>query len=329
MRRPRLFRLFLVFASFLLCLTVSEVLLGTGWFDGENDPRPIWIPPRLHRIDQKIDLENAARAARHPFGFNDAIRIPKKTAKGRIVVLGDSFIWGDGLPYDAIWSHRLERLVAERYGSDIEVISWGKKGWATVDGYAFLKEHADEFEIDLLIVGFVSNDPDVYMTALKTFRWQDADILAPARRVFPLTASYLGAHINNVLQAYLLKDYGYANWERGLYSPEGLREYARLLRAYSRFCRERGIDLLFVMTPNNLDPTYRDYFARITPLLDKASIPYLDLYPAVTAALSGVPARQLWANPADGHPGALMTEIFAERTCAFLESRGTLRHLAE
>jgi hypothetical protein len=321
-------RVLLVCASFLICLTASELVLGTGWFDGESDPQPIWIPPHLHERDRAVDAENEARAAANPFGFNDQVRSPGKPPKARIVILGDSFIWGDGLPYDAIWSRRLERRITAAYGTEIEVLSWGKKGWATVDEYSFLKEHAHEFAIDLLIVGWVSNDPDVYMTTLKPLVWQDAAALEPVRRVFPLTLSFLAAHINNVLQAHLLKDRGYVNWEQGLYGAAGLREYSRLLRAFSRFCKEREIDLLFVMTPNNLDPVYQKYFAAIKPLLDDASIPHLDLYPAVKTKLADVPPRRLWANPADGHPGELMTEVFAEETHAYLASRGILDELA-
>ena len=66
-----------------------------------------------------------------------------------------------------------------------------------------------------------------------------------------------------------------------------------------------------VLTPNN----YEEYFARrykvIIPMLEQAQIQYLNLRPAVVKHLSHYPLQSLRASRANGHPGSLVTEVFA------------------
>jgi len=75
-----------------------------------------------------INKINKAISDVNPYKFTDKIRFETKPENVlRIAVLGDSWIYGDGIYYDKTWSHLLENKINEHYSS-IEVLSWGLCG---------------------------------------------------------------------------------------------------------------------------------------------------------------------------------------------------------
>lgn len=311
----------------ILCLFILEITLRTGKFDGEENPTPIWIPERFKAINRQITIQNKEIAKHNTFGFNDRERSRHKAPKtSRIAILGDSFVWGGGVPYDVIWSHKFEKIISGRF-QNIEVLSWGISGWSTLDELNFLKTHGKDYEIDLLIVDFTTNDPDLGTYPQQYLNFGKSLWFAPVKKFFPLSSQFIRSYVNNIYERYLTKDFGYFNWENKLYEKENLKNYAKVLSDFSVICRELNIDLLFVLTPNNYHEVFKEKFEKITPLLTEARIQYLDLYPAVYQKLHNIPHRHLWANPADAHPGDLVTEIYKNEVFNFLDSTGTLELL--
>jgi len=90
------------------------------------------------------------------------------------------------------------------------------------------------------------------------------------------------------------------------------------LKDMSEYCHARHIQMLFVMTPENHHPWLQQRFEKIIPLLKNAHIDYLNLYPAVYQELHHIPNRKLWANPADGHPGDRVTDVYARHVYRYL-----------
>jgi len=315
----------LALAVLVLCVVALEGALRTGWFDGLEKPHADWKPARYKRMDKEIERANDAVAKQHPFGFVDRVRPMNKPAGyRRIVVMGDSFVWGDGLPYDQIWSHKLEKLMVNHF-RHLEVMSWGIRGWSTLGQLEFLLDlHRNriDYGIDLLIVGFVTNDPDVGRVKQKYFEWQNADWLKPVADRVPNAHSFLTAHINRFLSRYVLRDLDYSRWQDGLYTEENLGEYGKVLEKFALVARTKGMRLLFVLTPNNYDPKFRDMFDKVLPLFEEAGIEVLDLYPAVVGQLSDVPLRKLQANPVNGHPGPRVTELYAQEVFRYLDKSG-------
>ncbi|MEM3101511.1 MAG: HEAT repeat domain-containing protein [Candidatus Nitrosotenuis sp.] len=309
--------IFTIFA----CLFLLELILRTGIFDGENDPHPKWIPHKFKKIHEDINQKNWQVAKLNPYRFTDRIRNPQKdNGVIRIAILGDSFIWGYGIPYEQAWGHKLERLITKKY-KDIEVLNWGFGGWSTMDEMSFLEKDGVNYNIDMLIVGFVNNDPDVGEIVFKEPKWHKFFLVNVVKIFFPNAISFIRSHINRLLFSYF-KDYGYENWVTMLYSKENLVKYSELLQDFSQFCNAKNIKLLFVLTPSNHDDIYKEQFDKITPLLENAHIKYINLFPAVKRDLGHINQRRLWANPADGHPGTLMTDLFAKEVLNYLEKEG-------
>lgn len=307
--------------SFLLLMAVFEVLLRAGVieFSGQG-PRP-WIPEKYRAMDRAIDLANDRTAAQNDFGFNDQNRSTEKPPgiTRRVAILGDSFIWGDGVPYDTIWSHKLEKRFQDSHPG-VEVLSWGKRGWSTQDQFEFLKKHGHKFDIDLLVVGFVVNDTDLGAYPMKELDWKR--FLFPLEKLFPDASDFLFNRINAFLYKTVLPDYGYTRWMQKNYSTPNLVQYSALLKKMAAFTREQGMEIAFVLTPNNRHPIHKWRFMAIKPLLKENKIPCLDTYPAVYEKLAEYTDAQLQANPADPHPGDLVTGVIAEEVYEYLTQSG-------
>ncbi|MDI6797970.1 MAG: hypothetical protein QMD09_13545, partial [Desulfatibacillaceae bacterium] len=309
--RRLLFAMTLVAAGLLAALVLLELSARLGLW---RMPAPGYDAGQSAQDiarNRAINQENQARAANHPFGFNDSARSREKTPgiTKRIAVLGDSFVWGDGLAYGQAWPKKLESLFAGPM-PHLEVLSWGRQGWSTADELAFLQEHGSRFDIDLLIVGFVTNDPDLGNENLKSIDWHR--ILGRSARLFPGLASLLENRLNNFLYARLLTGWGYAAWEQNLYSPKNLADYQALLKDFKNTCQELNLPLLFVLTPTSHEPYYGQLIDKAIPLFETEGIDYLNLYPAAAKKFGGFPLEALRANPANPHPGPVLTEFFSQ-----------------
>ena len=87
--------------------------------------------------------------------------IEKPDSVRRIVVLGDSYTFGFGVRAHRAYPRVLEELLNERSpGRRFEVLNFGVGGYSTQDEAIVLKERALAWDPDLVIVGYVLNDPE-------------------------------------------------------------------------------------------------------------------------------------------------------------------------
>src|SRR4030065_963845 len=87
--------------AILFCLLLFELFLRTGILDKADSPTPIWIPQKFVKIHDEINQKNWQFAKLNPYRFTDKVRkFENNTDVRRIAVLGDSFVWGYGIPYE-------------------------------------------------------------------------------------------------------------------------------------------------------------------------------------------------------------------------------------
>ncbi len=313
-------RLLMVWLSIGAVLGVFEIALRTMPGLQELDSStPIYVPRRLSRADREIDMAHRRRAEHHRYGFNDVDRSLSKTpGTFRVVVLGDSFVFGDGVPEDVRWSRKLEARLGAQY-ENVEVLHWGQNGWATLDQFRFLEAHASEWSIDALLIGYVENDPDMEdslrwslptMTILKGLGY---------RRLFPEACIWLEAHVASVLDPLLGS--GYHAWRERLYERENLEKWTELLGRLDTLLEREGIPYVFVTTPRDGHPDQTHMFEAAVRSFEVAGNPNVDLLPVVRAEFGEERDRRLWANPADGHPGALLTALYARESMGLISTR--------
>ena len=88
---------------------------------------------------------------------------PTDDGKVRILAIGDSFVWGDGVAnMDETWPRALEAKLNRAVGRDLfQVIAIGQSGAATFNEVAWLKQGSliSDNDIDAVVLGYVTNDP--------------------------------------------------------------------------------------------------------------------------------------------------------------------------
>src|ERR1700749_3010656 len=116
MRSAKRIRQYKILAWLVVGLLIIAILLTIKGIVSPGNAKDL-------ALNKAINDQNTAYAKGNTFGFTDKERTPQTPkVKYRIAVLGDSFIWGDVLPYQKVWSHKLEAQLLAQYDS-IEVIS--------------------------------------------------------------------------------------------------------------------------------------------------------------------------------------------------------------
>lgn len=82
---------------------------------------------------------------------------PKTPAVTRILLLGDSFTYGEANPYDEIWPVIFEQNVLEK-GYDIDVIKAGVPGYDTRQELLYLKRLFPLYQPDIVVFVLLPND---------------------------------------------------------------------------------------------------------------------------------------------------------------------------
>ena len=326
-KKVALQNLLLVCCSIFFTLGILEIALKYIPSNLEQEA-PLWIPYKQKMMSARINEVHHIRSQQNRYGFNDKEHSLRKVpGMNRIAVLGDSFIWGAGVEDQAIWTNKLASLLTQN-GVRSEILNWGKSGWSTLHEFRFLKSDGILYDLDLLLVGFVVNDPVMDDSQSKRFVYPggiiDRLLIQPVSRyAFSNAISFIVDLFNGFFDTFF--GYGYINWLNKVYTKENLEQYQALLKDMSEYCRSRHIRMLFVMTPENHHPSLQQRFEKIVPLLKNADIDYLNLYPAVYEELHHIPNRKLWANPADGHPGDQVTDVYARHVYRYLIDRGYMK----
>ena len=178
----------LVLSSLIFCFLAIEI--GVRIFCRDNF-KYLPHPKGLYENDRKrgyklnrnfkgvfLDSENkyVAKAETNSFGFRDYEYGDKKENTFRILVLGDSFIFGAGVEMEDTYSKQLENILRSQSKKiKYEVINTGVLGYGTDQEYYLLEEWIDRLKPDLVIIGFyIENDvEDVMIGGLNHYTVKD------------------------------------------------------------------------------------------------------------------------------------------------------------
>lgn len=184
-RRGRLwFRMIVVATPVLVGLALSAWLLTKrGVIQRDENGQIRWVRPPLyleepghertgHRylyddvlgwrnIPDWQATTNGKPLTINSLGLRDSEHTYEKSAGvKRVLVLGDSYVWGYGVGDDETFCARLENRYSER-NEQIEVINTGVSGWGTDQELLYLREEGYKYQPDVVVVAFfIGNDVD-------------------------------------------------------------------------------------------------------------------------------------------------------------------------
>ena len=259
-----------------------------------------------------------------------------KSDKGcTIVTLGDSAVWGDGLPASETWPAKLDALTR------CNVYPIGINGWSSLEQFEFYQKNLSELDIDFVIASVVSND----LHPVGNYCGQNYSRNFYIRRNFSLlksigplspiveNMSYAISYIDQVIDGIFspffqdsgslenppITTWGYGNWERRLYANDIYTNWSEAVNCfYTRSLHPVGV----LLTPSTVSDIHEQYFSKLEKTLSDLEITHLNLYQETKDLLGSYRRRDDWANPADAHPGSRQTSLYANKALLLLEAIG-------
>lgn len=246
----------------------------------------------------------------------------------RVLGLGDSYLFGQGVRFDDVCLTRLRGLLqaAAPRGLAVEAINTGVPAFNTEAEAGLLAARGLEYQPDLVIVHFVLNDIEQNLAKagpkLEFFR----DYTAVYNR--PDWLSGYSQLWGLARQAYQRRVEGSRYLEESLRSylddPSKFETMWSSLETIRDLCRQNHAAMLVAIFPFfvDLDGDYPflPIHQRLTERCKQAGIPVLDLYPAYR----GYKGPELWVHPIDQHPNEKAHAIAARAMFDYL-----LAHRAE
>ena len=287
----------------------------------------------------KMNYQKVLGSATDPVWRSTGIAVgPRSPGIGRILVIGDSFVWGDGyLNANDIWWRQLERELRHRGYFGVEVVAAGRNGASTQQQLEWVKNPSflPVIQPDVVVLGYVTNDPDVRgMDGQYLVRQFGRDLPLPSWAGLDATLGRLAPTVTAQLKPKLTAKwasmqkgaYPYDIWERKILESPNIEAYAQVVAALGGALREYGRPVVVVTLPNA--PAKEEFAARyspIEPLFAAAGLPFVNLldtfvreYPSTDGHIgSGV--LQWGVNPANGHPGPTATRFHARQVSDILE----------
>lgn len=245
-------------------------------------------------------------------GFRDR-DVPPKSTKYRIVVVGDSFTWGQGVEE----KDRFSDLIEQALGSGYEVFNFGRPGNNMPEHLQVLTQALDVH-------------PDFVLLQLYINDWETASMVRPAPpKLLPASVDrYLETRsivydllrdetISLLENAGVVESYvSYMNQNlRNPDLPNAKLAYGQLGEFIDRARAARvGVGVVLFPAPDALGPRGRDYPFRYlhegtARLCGEKHVPFLDLLPLYSTIDD---PKTLWVSPFDAHPNAMSNHLAAD-----------------
>lgn len=257
-----------------------------------------------------------------------------KTPK-RILVMGDSFVWGDGYAnMNDIWWRQLQRELIQRGYDKVEVIAAGLNGASTRQELEQAKNIIRIYKPNLVIWGYVTNDPDEGIIQLFNYSFVNQDPIINLlnnlknKSIFPRTSGVL-SEARSRKAAWKMSDeqrgYEYIKWEQKLLDSNNFELYRKTVKELGTFRKASGIPGFMMTLPSypNRDMFMANY-SKVIPLFQASKIPVYNIIDDYIKYYSALKIDSIlgWRiNPANAHPGTAATYFHATKAADILEAK--------
>ncbi len=276
-------------------------------------PYSVWAHCWPDNPSGYFDNRNCITYRINGHGFRDHEFKPKKDDVFRIMVVGDSLTFGEGVRLEDTYPKVLEGLLQDQ-GLSVEVLNLGVNGYDVKDEVALLNSRLNLFFPDMVIWGFFIND----------ISHGSFDAWARAHRDAFKDTSW--SHLVSFVKQRLTrkrKNQEYIDFIKKTYdNPEAFGEMLGLLGNANTSVKDHGAEMLFANLAdlNGLDKSgyaFSPINERIFTFLAKEGIARIDS----TGTLNGHDISQLKVHSTDAHYNAFGHELVAKRLLASVKSR--------
>jgi hypothetical protein len=316
---------------FVILLAIDRLVLGSlergGWTAGELWTRHNKLIEENHRRKTTTNECELRHWTGQPLPAGDA-------GRRKILVLGDSFVWGP--PYvtlNHLWWRQLAIELERRGYRQVDVVAAGHPGWSTRRELECAKHLIPDVKPDLVIWGYVTNDPDEKIVP-QIFDSQDQPpygqrIRQQLRRVLPnLAFKFEALRADKLAVQYTGPEYGYAypDWELRMLEGENFERYRQTIHDVGQFMQQAHVPTFLLTLPHF---PCREYFepryATVLKAWQAAGIRVNDTLDAFVAKYGNIsstgPDSLRWGiNPADSHPGPQATHFHAVMAADYVEA---------
>ena len=267
-----------------------------------------------------FDDNNGLTYELNNYGFRGPdYRLEKIPEKKRIIILGDSFTFGEGVRLEDTFGVRLENLLHQK-GFSVEVLNFGISTWGTSDEVNYLAEMGIKFHPDLVLIVFVLNDAN-YAGGMDV--WDNFRAVYEKRR---LRHSYLLSYIYaKIAQPFYVKNYVENLTQQSLADNTQWNEaFAQLLRGKKIAQKEQfqyGVAIFPFMYDLKSSYPFLKIHDMIVSYCQKHDIDVYDLFPA----FQGNRYTTLWVHPSDPHPNEKGHQIAAKALANFITTHHLLK----
>lgn len=245
-----------------------------------------------------------------------------------IVIVGDSFVWGDGCTNRNELFWRQLELLTEEKGYNCRVYGVGTAGATSYEELSWLTETdmIEDLSPDILIMGFVENDPDMGTT----FQGQRSNelkeqlpVLKKLSKVFPGLCDSLSERIR--VDTLFTKKYGENLNGKDVYVLTGdVYDYYKenFLQPLNDFASRADFPVVYMTLP--LEP-YRYYFKKLYRPLHELfgeadNIRFYDCLDAFCEFGGEEHEGNYAMSPVNQHPGTASNYFYANYILSFLEN---------
>lgn len=307
-----LIRIFITLFILFIILFTTENLLKLKKKLSEKE----WSWTKENKVINKMLIKKYQHDD-YPIVINKNTTIPpKEKEEKRILVVGDSFVWGYGHSnVNYTWWKQLNQKIHEEGYTNVNVYGAGYWGYNTEDELNNILNNdqlISKIDPDLIIMGYVYNDPeqrDSKGNNIIPDSWEPKNTLF--YQLFPNLNDELGTRISYKFKNYPLllligKIFGY-RWDvrtRLLTEGESIKYYEKVLKKVDKRIKKLNIPYFYYFNVIHEDSEVNVANENIHRLMD-----YLDIdnyyYP-----LPLFFDKKIEVNPEDSHPGIVVTNYY-------------------
>jgi lysophospholipase L1-like esterase len=252
------------------------------------------------------------RVTTNSAGFRDEeVPVEKRPGSTRIMMLGDSVLFGWGAKQDETVAARLQQAWRGA-GRDIDVINTGVGNYNTTMEVEFFLTRGYRYKPDVVVLNYFINDAE----PIPRYDYSWLERVSAAWVFYGSRLDVVGRELR------LGQQTDWRTYYKELYDDASNRGDWRAaeasIRKLAAYCRDNGITFLIVNYPELrvLDPyPFPEVQRRLAALAANLGVPYLDLLDSVR----GEPPAKLWVTPPDPHPNGYAHGLFAKAVAKWME----------